>query len=271
MNSGFFFGISLTASFLAGVLALFAPCCITFLFPAYLGTIFKESKRVIFYTLIFALGLAAILIPIALGFRFFISFFDAYHSLIYYLGALLMLFMGVMTIKPIFHLPQISLGRPNLEKNLTVFSVFNLGVVSGITSACCAPVLIAAVTLTSLSPTLIQAFLVSAAYILGIVFPLLVLSFFYEKITNIFSQNKREKVYTVFRYLGATVFIFSGLTIAILNFLGKIKMYQTERYNQTLSSTILATAKYFKNPIIDLAAILIIILISYKLLAAKRR
>jgi hypothetical protein len=74
MSNGFFFGISLTASFLAGVLALFAPSCITFLFPAYLGTIFKESKKIIFYTIVFALGLSAILVPVALGFRFFISF-----------------------------------------------------------------------------------------------------------------------------------------------------------------------------------------------------
>ena len=38
MDSNFLFGISLTASFLAGVLALFAPCCITFLFPSYLAS-----------------------------------------------------------------------------------------------------------------------------------------------------------------------------------------------------------------------------------------
>ena len=48
MTSNFLFGVSLTASFFAGMLALFAPCCITFLFPAYLGTIFKEGKKVIF-------------------------------------------------------------------------------------------------------------------------------------------------------------------------------------------------------------------------------
>jgi hypothetical protein len=63
MDTNFLFGISLTASFLAGVLALFAPCCITFLFPSYLGTIFKENKRVMYYTLVFALGLGLILVP----------------------------------------------------------------------------------------------------------------------------------------------------------------------------------------------------------------
>src|SRR3990167_6276836 len=100
LDNNFLFGISLTASFLAGVLALFAPCCITFLFPSYLGTIFKEGKRVMLYTLIFALGLSFILIPIALGFRFAIFFLDAYHTPIYYLGAAVMVLMGIMTLKP---------------------------------------------------------------------------------------------------------------------------------------------------------------------------
>ena len=77
MELNILLGVSLTASFLAGVLALFAPCCITFLFPAYLGTIFKEGKKVMFYTLVFALGLSIILVPVALGARFLISFFDS--------------------------------------------------------------------------------------------------------------------------------------------------------------------------------------------------
>jgi len=45
MSTNFFFGISLTASFLAGVLALFAPCCITFLFPSYLEERFLKAAQ----------------------------------------------------------------------------------------------------------------------------------------------------------------------------------------------------------------------------------
>src|SRR3989339_2059335 len=118
MNTQFLFGISLTASFLAGVLALFAPCCITFLFPSYLGTIFKNSKKVVLYTFIFALGLSFILIPVALGFRFFVFFLEDYHKPIYYLGALFMIFMGFMTLKPVFHLPQIFHVSPKINKNV---------------------------------------------------------------------------------------------------------------------------------------------------------
>src|SRR3989304_8804628 len=100
MDTNLLFGVSLTASFLAGVLALFAPCCITFLFPSYLGTIFKENKKIMFYTLFFALGLSFVLIPVALGFRFLVFFLDDYHKQIYYAGAVIFIFIGIFTLNP---------------------------------------------------------------------------------------------------------------------------------------------------------------------------
>lgn len=269
MSTNFFFGISLTASFLAGVLALFAPCCITFLFPSYLGTIFKESRRVMFYTLIYALGLSLILIPVALGFRFFIFFFDSWHKQIYYFGGLFLIFMGFMTIKPIFHFPQLFKQKSNLGKDVNIISVFSLGVMSGLSSSCCAPVLFAAVTLTSLSPTLFQALIVSLAYVLGIVFPLFILSLFYGKLTGKISGSNREKVYKVFQSLGAGIFIISGVFIIIFNYYNKIQMYQMEKYTKPLRLLIFQLSKYFQNPIIDLLVFSFIIFIFYKLIKKK--
>ncbi len=265
MNIQFLFGISLTASFLAGILALFAPCCITFLFPAYLGTIFKENKKVIFYTFIFALGISFVLIPIALGFRFFISFFYSFHSQVYYIGALLMIFMGLMTLKPMFHLPQIMAPKSITKKNLNILSVFSLGIVSGITSACCAPVLFAAITLTTLSPSLFQALFVSLAYVFGIVFPLFLLSLSYEKFSKVISGKNRKKTYELFKYIGSAIFIFSGLAIAILNYLGKIQMYQTESYSNTVRMFIINISGVFKNPFLDIPAFVLVVYLFFYL------
>ncbi len=277
MNSNFFFGISLTASFLAGVLALFAPCCITFLFPSYLGTVFKSGTKVMFYTLVFALGLSIILIPVALGFRFFIFFFDSWHKQIYYFGGLFLIFMGFMTIKPIFHFPQLfklprlaPLARDDKGgEKINIFSVFSLGVMSGLSSSCCAPVLFAAVTLTSLSPTLFQALIVSLAYVLGIVFPLFILSLFYNKLTNKISGSNREKIYKIFQALGAGIFIISGVLIIIFNYYNKIQMYQMEVYTKPLRLMVFNISKYFQNPIIDLLIFSFIIFIFYKLIKKK--
>lgn len=269
MDQNFIFGISLTASFLAGALALFAPCCITFLFPSYLGTIFKESKKVMFYTIVFALGLSSILIPVALGFRFFMSFFDQFHKEIYYLGGLFLVFMGFMTVRPFFQIPQLFHFKQEINKRINIGSVFGLGVMSGLSSSCCAPVLFAAVTLTTLSPTLLQAVIVSFAYVLGIVFPLFILSLFYKKATDKISGKNRQKIYHIFQYLGAGIFILSGLLIIIFAYLDKIQMYQMESYSKPLRLFIFQVAKYFQNPIVDIVVFSIIIYIFWKLLKAK--
>jgi|GEM_PF-903332 len=276
MSTNFFFGISLTASFLAGALALFAPCCITFLFPSYLGTIFKSRNKVMFYTLIFALGLSSILIPVALGFRVFIFFFDQFHREIYYLGGLFLILMGVMTLKPIFNFLPIKSGfneirKPKIEKNTNIISVFSLGLISGLSSSCCAPVLFAAVTLTSLSPTLFQAVVVSLAYVLGIVFPLFVISLFYEKLTDKISGKNRQKIYEVFKILGAGIFIVSGVGIIIANYFGKIQMYQMEGYTRPLRMIVFNISKYFRNPVGDIVTFGTILVISYYLLVIKNK
>lgn len=269
MGTNFFFGISLTASFLAGVLALFAPCCITFLLPSYLGTIFKEGKRVVFYTFVFALGLSFILIPIAFGFRFFVFLLNDYHKLVYYLGGLILILMGIATLKPFFHIPQIFHVKPKLGKNITIGSVFGLGLMSGLTSACCAPVLFAAITLTTLAPSIFQALIVSFAYILGIVFPLFIISLTYEKTTAKISGENRQKIYNIFKLLGASIFIFSGILVLMFNYLNKIEMNQMEGYSRTLRIIVFNISKNFQNPIIDIGAFLIIIFIFYKLLKHK--
>lgn len=266
MDSNLMIGISLTASFLAGVLALFAPCCITFLFPSYVGTIFKDEKKVMGYTLLFALGLAFILIPVALGFRFFIYFLDEYHRQIYYLGALVMILMGIMTIKPIFHIPQIFHFNPKIDKNINGSSVFGLGVMSGLTSACCAPVLFAAITLTTLSPSLFQAVMVSFAYVLGIVFPLFVMSLFYKKATSKLSGRNRQRIYIVLKYIGAAIFLLSGILIAAFNYLGKIEMKQMEGYSKTMRLFIFEIATYFDNFWVDIIVFVAIVAIFYLLL-----
>lgn len=266
MAIDFFFGVSLTASFMAGTLALFAPCCITFLLPAYLGNIFKNRVKVTFYTLIFALGLGTILIPIALGFRFFIFFFDAYHKQVYYLGAILLILMGLFTLTDSWHLPQIFKFKPQTNKNLNIVSVFGLGLISGLTSSCCAPVLLTAITLTSLTPSLIQALVVSLAYVLGIIFPLVLISLIYEKTSYKLFIKNRQKFYKMFKMAGTFIFILSGVTLGILNYLSKIEMKQYENQSQTIRLLFFQISKVFSNPFIDIFIFSLLLFSFYKLL-----
>ena len=223
-----------------------------------------------FYTIVFALGLSFILIPVALGFRFFIYFFDQFHKEIYYLGGFFLIFMGIMTVRPLFHLPQLFHVKQDLNKRINIGSVFGLGLMSGLSSSCCAPVLFAAITLTSLSPTLIQALFVSIAYVLGIVFPLFILSLFYQKLTGFISGKNRQKIYRIFQFLGTAIFIASGVAIIILVYLNKIQMYQMEGYSKGVRLMVFELAKNFQNPVVDLGVFILIVFIFFKLLKRKQ-
>ena len=61
--------VSMTfTAFFAGMVALFAPCCIVFLAPSYLAAAVKNNRwRLLPLTFVFAAGLALVLVPITLG------------------------------------------------------------------------------------------------------------------------------------------------------------------------------------------------------------
>lgn len=266
MDNNVFFGVSLTASFFGGMVALFAPCCITFLFPSYLGTIFKAKGRIVFLTFIFALGLGSILIPVAMGMKIIVNLFDEFHTTIYLLGSLFMFLMGLLTLfdkKLMLPLPHFTMPRKT-----TVASTYGLGLFSGITSSCCAPVLFAAITLSSLSPTLLTAFIVSIVYVLGIVFPLFFLSLFYEKMTNRYLYTVKSRVEKPLKIIAAILFMGSSILIAYLALTGKIVMEQNMQYGTFLRQFIFTLSSYISNPILDIA-VFTLIMILFALLLKK--
>ena len=80
-----FLSASLLTAFIAGTFALFAPCCIGFLLPSYLGTIFKERTRVLALTGVFALGIFTVFLPIGLGIGAIGSLLTRFHDPFFYI------------------------------------------------------------------------------------------------------------------------------------------------------------------------------------------
>ena len=171
---------SLISAFIAGMIALFAPCCVTYLLPAYLGNVFRERSKVLFMTLVFSLGIFLVMLPAVLGVQIISNFVFRYHNQIYLTGGTVMILAGVLAFLGI-KLPMPRLRQPEMGERPDVLSIFTLGVISGITSACCAPVLVGVLTLSLLAPSFWLAILVGAFYVLGMVFPLYVMSYFLNK------------------------------------------------------------------------------------------
>lgn len=165
-----FYQVSLLAAFVAGMVALFAPCCIAYLLPAYLGNVFKEKSKILLMTGIYSAGIFAVMLPIVLGAKVLSSFFFRYHTETYVIaGAVMIAAAGLSLLGLKLPMPH---WRRQSSGQTDVLSTFILGVVAGVTSACCAPVLIGVLALSSVSPSLLQALAVGLAFVLGMVTPL---------------------------------------------------------------------------------------------------
>ena len=226
------FSASILAAFLAGMVALFAPCCITVLLPAYLASAFREKKNIIRMTLVFFSGIAVVLIPIGLGAAWLASIFQDFHKEMYLIGGTFMVILAVFSVfgKSIAMIPMLKNIKPKLNASHPK-SVFLLGILSGAATSCCAPVLAGAVTLAVVSGVFWKALVVTFAYVFGMVFPLFLAAFFYDKFKLEKSKIIQGKImefriggkdYFVHstNLLAAGIFLLIGVTMVVLGFSG---------------------------------------------------
>jgi cytochrome c biogenesis protein CcdA len=211
---------SVIVSFLAGIVALAMPCCFSVLLPSYFASCFKRGTAVLRMTLIFALGVAAILLPIALGVSAISIYIGLNHSLLFVIGGFFMLFLGITSLLGIQLIPMMN---PNVDLQKTgVPTVFALGAFSGIASSCCAPVLAGMLVLTALASSLIGSALVGVAYVTGMVFPLLVVATFMDKSDSVQKMLQGRMINTRFgtmhssRLLAAAIFLSMGIVTVFL-------------------------------------------------------
>jgi cytochrome c-type biogenesis protein len=178
-------GTSLIAAFVAGIAALFAPCCIGVLLPSYLGNIFKEKYKIFFMTFVFFLGMLTIFLPIGLGISSLAHLFSKYHNIIFSAGGIFLIILGIsMLVGKKFMAP--TAVRDSFKKYVS--SVYLLGIFSAIATTCCAPVLAGVMTLSIASGTILWGVIYTLAYVLGMTLPLFIIALFLDK------YNLTEKI-----------------------------------------------------------------------------
>jgi len=269
--------ISLIAAYIAGMVALFAPCCISYLFPAYLGNVFKEKKQVLLMTLVYSLGIFVIMMPIVLGAKALQTMFFQLHDQTYLFGGIFMLLVAVLSFLGIkLPMPHVGMKQSGGPKN-DIVATFTLGIFSGITSACCAPVLIGVVALSSLSPTLIQSLGVGAAYVLGMVTPLYLAAIFIHK-RNILSKpilkkviiqvKIGRKVFPIFvsNIIATAIFFVTGILMLWLTSIGKLGMTVAEsQVTKSINNVAFAVSEIInKIPGLDIVFVIVGTFLMYK-------
>ena len=173
--NGLVYSASLVAAFLGGILALFAPCCIVTLLPNFVGASLRRGLIALPMTaLLFASGLALVLLPIVLGVGQLGHLVGRYHGPLFVVVGLLLIGLGAFILSG--RRWSLPLPMPQLRSRggNAAGSTFLLGVASGVMSSCCAPVLAGVIAMSALSARAIGSLGLGLAYIFGMVFPLLV-------------------------------------------------------------------------------------------------
>lgn len=209
---------SFIAAFVAGIAALFAPCCVTILLPTYLASIFKERSTVFLMTFVYFLGLLSVFMPIGLGAVALTQLFSNYHNIIFSIGAVFLIFLGTfLLLGQQFSLP---FNVHPQFKSANAGSIFVLGIFSGIATTCCAPVLAGVLTLAALPGSFLLGGVYTLAYVLGMVLPLFILATVLDraKFTKKFFAFRKTVSYQLFgKQIRLTLSnLFSGAMFLIL-------------------------------------------------------
>ncbi len=224
---------SLVAAFIAGIAALFAPCCITVLLPTYLGSIFRQRRTVIAMTLVFFLGLLAVFLPLGLGFASIGTLFSKNHDWLFIIGGGFLLVLGASILLG-FHFSLPFTKHPK-SKIKGAGSVFILGIFSAIATLCCAPVLAGVMALSILPGSIFWGAMYSLSYVAGMTAPLLLIAGFLDRIdfTKKFEKLSqsidyrfagREISITIADMVSGAMFLLLGAFIIYLAQAGKIAM-----------------------------------------------
>src|SRR3989338_4108409 len=224
---------SLITAYLAGIAALFAPCCITVLLPTYLSSIFRQKRTVVAMTLIFFLGLLAVFLPLGLGFAGIGALFSKNHDWIFIIGGTFLLLLGASILLG-FHF-SIPFTKHSKTKITGAGSVFILGIFSALATLCCAPVLAGVLALSILPGSLFWGGMYALMYVAGMTVPLLLIAFFIDKFdfTKKFKKLSKGISYkiagkevnvTLAESISGAMFLLLGILILYLAYAGKIAM-----------------------------------------------
>ena len=167
------------ASFIGGILALLAPCCISVMLPAYFASTFSRRTQIVAMTMVFTAGVGTVILPIALGASALSSLLLGQHAWIFGVGGALMAVAGLAMVAGWkFSMPMPGGGASG---GSGVRGVYGLGVFAGAASACCAPVLLGVAALSGAAASFPVALAVGVAYVFGMVAPLAVIALLWDR------------------------------------------------------------------------------------------
>jgi cytochrome c biogenesis protein CcdA len=170
---------TILASFLGGVVALLAPCCVSVMLPAYFASSFRHRTQILAMTLVFAAGVATVILPIALGASVLSRLLIGQHTLVFSIGGALMTAGGLWMLAG----GKLALPMPGMRAGggSGIGATYTMGAFSGMASVCCAPVLAGVAAVSGAAASFPTAIIVGVAYVFGMVAPLCALALLWDR------------------------------------------------------------------------------------------
>lgn len=179
-------------AFIGGVISLFSPCSGALL-PTYFAISFKN--RILLSNLIFALGVFTVSYPLIIGASYVFNLTQDLGPIIFQIIGLLFLLFAILTFfSNVLKVKGYEFNFLNTSQNGGLKLVYFAGIVSGLTlTSCVGPILGAIITLSSTTNNTFISVLLVLTYILGMVFPLFLISskvFKLDFLKTIFTKGK---------------------------------------------------------------------------------
>jgi cytochrome c-type biogenesis protein len=221
--------INIFLAFGAGFLSFISPCCLP-LYPAFLSYITGMSvgelkndnammqKRSILHTFFFLIGFSIIFIALGFSSSYIGTFFRDYGDVIRQLGAILIVFFGLIIIgfiQPKFLMKEHRFEFKNRPGGYIGSVLIGIAFAAGWTP-CTGPILMIVLGMTAANPG--SGMLYMMSYILGFAIPFFIMSFFIGKLSWI--KRNSDKVMKA----GGALMILMGIVL-FFDWMTKISSY----------------------------------------------
>jgi len=198
--------INLFLAFGAGLLSFLSPCALP-LYPAFLSYITGMTvdelkaergilrKKAFIHTILFLLGFSIIFLALGLSTSFIGSFFIAHQGLLRQLGAILMVFFGLILTGVLSFNFLLSDKKVRFQKRPTGYLgsiLIGLGFAAGWTP-CTGPILAGVMALGVANPGMGLFYM--SFYVLGFSIPFLIMTFFIDKMTFLKKHGNRFMIF----------------------------------------------------------------------------
>lgn len=219
--------VNLFLVFGAGFLSFLSPCALP-LYPAFLSYItgmtiseLKDRqgilrKKAFIHTILFLLGFSIIFLALGLSTSFIGSFFAEYQDLLRQLGAVLMVFFGLVltgVLRVNFLLSDKKIQFRNRPSGYLGSVLIGIGFAAGWTP-CTGPILAGVIALGIANPSMGLIYMMF--YVLGFSIPFLIMTFFLDKMTFLKKHGNRFMVFGgILMILMGILLYFDWMTVII--------------------------------------------------------